>query len=129
MTASYKTTLPQSFSLFVINAKEIITAPPLCDSDGICEPPTENEATCPTDCIPTAEEKCKEGETLCIGDSLYRCVSREFLKTETCKFGCSDGACLEEEPPLSFQNTLYMIIMSALIILAMGVAIIFLRKS
>jgi len=128
-TASYQAELPRSFSLFVINARKIVSAPALCNGDSICQPPSENSVTCPADCpLITGETKCQEGESICIGDTVYRCVSDKFLKSEVCSLGCDSGQCLSQAPPANTQNTILIITVTALIVMALAAALVFLRK-
>jgi len=121
-----------SLSLFTINAKEIIKAPTLCDNDGKCEPPSENKATCPSDCFTITqpeEQLCAPGETNCIGNNVYTCASngKNIIKTEMCEFGCIDGKCLLEPTP-QLQNTIYLMLAAIVIVIGLGISIIMLRK-
>ncbi|MDP7457474.1 MAG: hypothetical protein QGH47_02000 [Candidatus Woesearchaeota archaeon] len=42
-------------------------------------------------CLP--EPECTGVETTCTGDDLFTCDNEEFVFTETCQHGCSNGAC------------------------------------
>ncbi|MBI4176718.1 MAG: hypothetical protein HY518_05920 [Candidatus Aenigmarchaeota archaeon] len=129
LTASYKSDLPRTFSLFVINAKEIVRGPSLCNNDGACIPP-ETETTCPGDCISEPPRSCSPGEAICIGPTIYTCASGEFLKGKKCTYGCSEGSCLEQGETQGFdlRNSLYIFLVIAVIAVAMVVAAVFLRR-
>ena len=125
---SYKATLTSKFSPWlVIDAKNIIKSPKLCNNDGKCNN-NENSATCPLDCLTTSPDGvCEDGETKCIGNKLYVC-KKKFIEKEKCEFGCDPETNKCRDKPLPNFPLIFMFVAIGAMVMMLALAVIFLRR-
>jgi len=118
-------------SLFVIDARNIVKGPNLCNNDNVCDFPAESVGTCPSDCFPPTVDynECEPGSYQCIGDMLYQCQpnGEDLLNLETCDLGCSRGACLTEASAPG-TSSIFIIMVLIVVVLGLAVATTFMRR-
>lgn len=118
-------------SLFVIDARDIVKGPSLCNNDGTCSPPTETKATCPADCLDGSSSLvCQPNKHSCIGNVLYDCQpdGQNLRQLENCEFGCADGVCLTVDQASDSGNFIYIMLVTVVVVMGLAVTAMFMRK-